>query len=150
MQSVVVFLLRLLSPSSCSSIPLPFQRRESLQHNVCKRPQQRPPITTAVILAGFWGETLSLRKHGLALVLSDLPSFVFTLGRGDRGDLPFCWGASALVCLARFYLLLSPLRQKLATCSFLAECTFGMKILHSTEEKRRPENNRNLDKCKIA
>lgn len=56
----------------------------------------------------------------------------------------------ALVCWARFYLLLPPPRQKLATCPFWAVCTFGMKTLIGTEEKKGPENNRNIGRCKIA
>lgn len=57
-------------------------------------------------------------------------SRVLTLGSGESRRPAISVGALlALVCLARFYLLLSPLRQKLATCSFLAVCTFGMKTL---------------------
>ena len=118
-------------PHPLAHLPLLFQRRESLQHNICKRPQPETPHNSHSDLGLILEKNPVVEKawacagaFRLALIC------VFTLGRGESWRPPISLGALlALVCLARFYLRLSPLRQKLATCSFLAVCACGMEIL---------------------
>lgn len=70
--------------------------RERPQRTHIRSHSQRPRRTTIAILVLFWRETVSSRKHGLALVFSESPSFVFSHWEGGIMEtraflLRCCW-----------------------------------------------------------
>ena len=143
-----------LVPLLCPILSLRKERRILSLSKRVRSHKQRSPIITPWSGLYFGEQAVSSRKPGL--VLSETcPHLCFQakkgrlwrLARSLRGR-----GSSVcapLVCVASFYLLLSPPKQKLATHSFSAVCALGIKI-HRMEEKKCPENNWNVTKCHIA
>lgn len=149
----IVILLSLFSfPLSSVPSSLSQRREEGLKVSKCTtNHDQRSPVITPWSWLYFGEKAWTCPE-----TLRDFPSCVFPHQKGWIVETCPILREAGYFCVCSFGLLgkflptlKSLSKQKLATHLFSTVCALGVEIPR-TKEKKCPENNRNVTKCKIA